>query len=71
MRDPTIRLADDLLTGARPIAKEIGWSEREIYAAHARGTLPLFRIGRAICARRSSLHRHIEALEAERLPKVS
>ena len=71
MPETAPRLADDLLTGGRPIAEELGWSEREVYAAHARGTLPTFNLGRAICARRSTLREHIARLEIGRLAKAS
>ena len=61
------RIADDLLRGATAIGRELGWSRRQIFHAHERGLLPTFAVGRAICARRSSLREHFTALERRRL----
>ena len=65
------RIGDDLIRGAKPLADFLGWSERQVYNAHARGVLPTFNLGRALCARRSSLRAHIAALEAGHLKQAS
>lgn len=71
MTDTSNRIGDDLIRGAKPLADYLGWSERQVYNAHAKGNLPTFNIGRALCARRSTLHAHLAALEAGHLQKAS
>ena len=48
-------LAADILRGADEIADFIGLPRRKLYHAVSRGSLPTFRIGATICARRSTL----------------
>lgn len=43
----------DLLTGAREIAAYLGWAPRTLRSHEA--VMPVFRIGRTLCARKSSL----------------
>lgn len=57
------KLKDDLLRGAKPIADELGWTERQVYHAHAKRLIPTFMVGSVIHARRSSLTKHFENLE--------
>jgi hypothetical protein len=58
-------LADDLLDGVAAIAAFTGWPERRVYYLAERGLLPVFKMGeRKWCARKSTLRRHIDALEA-------
>jgi hypothetical protein len=59
----TEKLKDDLLRGAKPIADELGWTERQVYHAHAKHLIPTFMIGSVIHARRSSLMKHFAELE--------
>ena len=56
----------DLLTGARAIAAFMGWSERSL--RHREARLPTFRIGRTLCARRSTLAAWLAAQEAAAMP---
>ncbi|WMT88667.1 DNA-binding protein [Pelagibacterium sp. 26DY04] len=57
-------LADDLLNGAKEIAAFMGLPARSIYHAIEAGTLPCFRIGAKICARKSTLLTWVAAQEA-------
>jgi hypothetical protein len=61
----TDNLADDLLDGVEAISKFTGLPRRRIYYLAENGLLPLFKIGdRRWQARKSTLRRHIESLEA-------
>jgi hypothetical protein len=60
--DATPTLADDLLLGARPIAKFIFGSDgpaevRRTYHLAATGNLPVFEMGALLAARKSKLLR--------------
>lgn len=57
-------LASDLLTGADQIAAFLGWPRRTVYHAVSKKSLPSFRIGETICARKSKILAFIEAQEA-------
>ena len=57
-------LADDILNGATQIAAFIGLPARSVYHAVDAGTLPVFRIGAKICARKSTLLAWVAAQEA-------
>ena len=64
------QLATDLLCGAEAIAECVFGSTdpatvRRVYDWGSAGKLPTFKIGKNLCARRSTLLRHIEKLEAE------
>lgn len=48
-------LADDILRGATAIAQFLGTDRRAVYRAIERRSLPIWRDGRVICARRSTL----------------
>ncbi|PVE22848.1 hypothetical protein DC522_19105 [Microvirga sp. KLBC 81] len=66
-------LADDLLRGARPIARfiygeskderENEANERRVYHAAQKHGLPVFKLGGVLCARKSTILRWIEAQE--------
>jgi hypothetical protein len=57
-------LADDLLEGAKAIARFTGWSERQIYYIASKGELrAIFSLNGKLHARRSTLLREIQALE--------
>jgi hypothetical protein len=61
-------LADDLLVGAEAIAQFVfGTPEkkRKIYWLTDIGDLPTFRLGNMICARRSTLLKHLANREAQ------
>lgn len=48
-------LATDILRGAAAIADFLGFERRAVYHAVAKGSLPTFRIGETVCARKSTL----------------
>ena len=58
-------LGDDLLDGAAAIAEHMGpdWTPRRVFYAAERKYLPIFRLGNRLCARKSTLRRHMEGLE--------
>ncbi len=58
-------LGDDLLNGAAAIAEHMGpdWTPRRVFYAAERKYLPIFRLGNRLCARKSTLVRHMEDLE--------
>ncbi|WP_374829647.1 DNA-binding protein [Paenochrobactrum pullorum] len=57
-------LAADLLTGADAIATFLGWNRRQVYHAVSKRTLPAFKLGDMVCARKSKIIAFIEAQEA-------
>ncbi len=59
-------LSSDLLEGADEIAEFMGLeSKRRVYHLCESGSLPIFRLGRIICARKSTLLSHIKAQEKQ------
>lgn len=59
-----MNLNDDILHGAEPIRAFLGFEKRsQVYHYAANGTLPTFRIGNIICARKSTLLQWIEEQE--------
>jgi excisionase family DNA binding protein len=58
-------LANDMLDGIQEIAKFLGTPLRRTYDWAERGKIPAFKIDRKWQARKSTLRRHIERLEAE------
>jgi len=67
MNEPDAELAQDLLRGADEIAEFLFGSgrqyRRKVYHLVATSTLPVFKLGSMICARKSVLFRWIEAQE--------
>ena len=63
--------ADDLLHGAHEIAAFLGEKPRRIHYLAERGELPAFRVGRLLYARKSTILRWLEALEAAALRGAS
>ena len=57
-------LKDDLLDSVDAIAEYMNKSPRQTYYLLERGLLPAFKLGGKWQARKSTLHRHIEQLEA-------
>jgi excisionase family DNA binding protein len=57
-------LAADILRGADAIAKHLGFPRRAVYHAVSKGSLPTFRIGETVCARKSTLAAWIEGQES-------
>lgn len=52
-------LADDVLIGAKAIADETGIKVRQVYRLAELGSIPTFKIGGTIAARRSELQRRL------------
>ena len=60
------KLAEDLLKGAKEIAQFTGFSERQVFYLASTGALrSLFKVGRKLYARQSSLLREIRIIETE------
>lgn len=57
-------LADDLLRGAPAIGRYGGWTLRQTYHLLENNLIPAFKVGKIWNARKSTLRRHIDALEA-------
>ena len=55
----------DLLYGAHAIAEFLGIKERAAYHLIETRRIPFFKIGKTVCARRSTLAARIAELEAE------
>ncbi len=53
----------ELLHGVRDIAGFLGLTVRQVERHIAQSDLPVFRLGRTVCARRSSLDRWLAELE--------
>lgn len=64
MSDATEDTAADLLYGLEAIGKAIGLGARQVQHLHDKGDLPTFKMGRTVCARRSTLASHFAAQEA-------
>ncbi len=62
---PTETIGDDLLRGAAKIAHYTGLPRRRIYHLAERKQIPVFRLGSEICARKSTLLRWLDGLEAQ------
>jgi hypothetical protein len=58
------KLADDLLVGAKPIADYLGVPVRRVFYWAESRKLPVFKVGNLWAAKRSTLARHFEKLEA-------
>lgn len=54
----------DLLYGVPAIAKHLNLGDQQVYHLAAIGRLPTFKIGRRICARKSSLDAWLTKMEA-------
>lgn len=65
MNDARNQPEADLLTGIADIAEHLSWPERRVLHMHEKGLIPTFKLGRAVCARRSALARHFADLEAK------
>jgi hypothetical protein len=57
-------LANDLLEGVPAIAAFSGWSTRRTYYLAENKLIPAFKLGEKWAARKSTLRKHIEGLEA-------
>jgi hypothetical protein len=59
-------LGDDLLIGAEKIAEYVFGDakyRRRVYHMSNQGQLPTFKFGSILCARRSTLHKHVARCE--------
>lgn len=54
----------DLLYGLAAIGEHLGLTARQVESQIAKGELPTFKMGRTVCARRSTLAKHFAAQEA-------
>ena len=61
---PAYSLASDLLKGAKAIAAFCGLTTRQVYWLAEGNDLPVFRMGAALCARKSKLIEWVERQEA-------
>ncbi len=60
--DPNVA---DLLHGTAEIANHLGLRRRQVEGMIARRTIPTFRLGKTVCARRSTLNAFIAEREAD------
>jgi excisionase family DNA binding protein len=65
MTDTSENQGPDLLYGAPAIADYLGLSDDAVYHLARQKRIPTFKMGRTVCARRSTLVRAIAELEAE------
>jgi hypothetical protein len=54
----------DLLHGVNAIAEHLNLTAKQVYHLHGNGGLPTFKMGKTVCARRSTLAKHFAAQEA-------
>jgi len=54
----------DLLYGVPAIAGHLGLTDRTVYHLHGKGKIPTFKMGKVVCARRSSLATWLSEQEA-------
>ena len=61
----TTKSTPDLLYGVPRIAEYLGLTPAAVYHLAAQKRIPTFRMGKTVCARRSTLAARIAELEAE------
>jgi hypothetical protein len=66
-----MKLSDDLMVGAKPIAEWLGLPVRQVFYLAEMGRLPLFKMGKLWAGRKSTLKQHIETLERGGCGKVA
>lgn len=54
----------DLLYGAPAIAAHLGLTDKVVYHLHGNGSLPTYKVGKKVCARRSELDAHFARASA-------
>ena len=64
MNDARNEPASDLLYGMEAIASHLSLTKRQALHLHEKGEIPTFKMGRTVCARRSTLAKHFAAQEA-------
>jgi hypothetical protein len=64
MSDATDARAPDLLYGLEAIGGHVGLTARQVEHLVSKGEIPTFKMGRTVCARRSTLAAHFAAAEA-------
>ncbi len=57
----TETLSSDILRGARAIGEYTGLPTRQVFYLAEKNELPIFRLGKIICARKSELRRKLSA----------
>jgi hypothetical protein len=62
-------LADDILRGIPRIARFLGETERRAYYIAETGQIPAFKQGKLWLARKSTLRRHYDHLEAKHVER--
>lgn len=55
----------DLLYGMDAVAEHLSLTKRQALHLHEKGKLPTFKLGRTVCATRSSIAAHFAKLESE------
>jgi hypothetical protein len=58
-------LCEDVLIGAKAIAKETGIKVRQVYRLAELGSIPTFKIGGTLAARKSELRKRLTSERAE------
>lgn len=64
MTDATTVPESDLLHGVKAIAGHLNMTTKQVYHLHGNSQLPTFKIGKTVCARRSTLAKHFAEQEA-------
>jgi hypothetical protein len=64
MNDAREEPVSDLLHGVSAIAAHLNMTRKQVYHLHDRSQIPTFKMGRTVCARRSTLAKHFAAQEA-------
>ncbi len=64
MSDAQRQDVSDLLYGVKAIAAHLQMTEKQVYHLHDKASLPTFKVGATVCARRSTLAKHFAAQEA-------
>lgn len=64
MSDARTPSTTDLLHGVNAIAEHLNLTAKQVYHLHGNGELPTFKMGKTVCARRSTLAKHFAAQEA-------
>ncbi|HEX7853839.1 MAG TPA: hypothetical protein VF503_09105 [Sphingobium sp.] len=67
MTNRTSPAAGDLLFGAAAVAQHLNLTKNQVTNFHRSGELPTFKVGRAICARISTLQAHFALQEAAQI----
>lgn len=61
----------ELLMGAHAIASFLGLTDRQLYRLVYAGEIPTFKLGGSVAARRSTLTKWLDEMEASALPRTA